>query len=573
MAERIKTTDWVLKQIKNEGVEHVFGMTGGAITNQIDAFSRSDVKYIAMQHEQAAAMAVEAYSKLKGYGAAMATSAPGGTNLITGIYGCWFDSVPSLFITGQVGTFDMKHNKIRQKGFQEAEMVRSIKPCVKFGRLVKDVESLPNLVERAIKKSKQFRQGPVHLDIPMDIQMAEMDDVQIKTSPELVHKRIHVQEVIKAIKKAERPILIIGNGVRASGATAYFSELADILGWPILPTWGYGDYQHENRLEVFGVYGNRGSNYAIANSDLLISVGARLDTREAGSNPKTFAREAVKIVIDVDPAELKKDVVVPSLPIHADATDFLLSMMASPIDAPDVSNWLQECKDMCHRYPLVTKEHLSDTKINPYMASRIISDEAKEGDIMLLDTGGTLSWVMQSWQLKKDQRLISSFGNSPMGFSLPASIGVWFATGKAPICINGDGGMQVNIQELQTAVNHNIPVKIFVYSNEGYGIIRQFQDLYMGGRHVGTHEGTPNFARIAQAYGINSIRVDDPRQLRMAVKEAMAYDGPILVDIVMRPESLIAPRAIFGKPIEEQHPYLSDDEVINNLHVKRWQKS
>jgi acetolactate synthase I/II/III large subunit len=562
-----RTTKIVLDTLKETGVRHVFGLTGGAIVNQLDAFSQdSDISFIPVQHEQAAAMAVDGYSRFKGYGAAMATSSPGGTNLVTGITGLYMDSIPGLFITGQVGRFDIRTNKVRQRGFQEMDMCAVMKPITKFSESVDDPEKVPEILGKAIKTSLEDRMGPVHIDLPIDIQQAEIETRKVDWRPKVEIKEMDMTRVKEMVSNADRPVLVVGNGVRLGKAEAELRELADRLQWPIIPSWGYADFQHENRIELAGVYGNRGANFSLANADLILAIGHRLDSRFTGSKPSNFAREAKKIIVDIDGQELFKGYVTPDLAIGCDAKSFILSMLKDMPKCKDVSGWLKQCKEWRDKYPNVTPEHFKD--VNPYSVSRIISDEAKEGDIIIPDCGGNLAWVMQAWQFKKDQRLINDLGNSAMGWSVPAGIGAYYATGKAPICISGDGGMQINIQELQTVANKSIPLKMFVYSNQGYGIIRQFQDLYLGGRHVATREGTPDFAKLANAYGIKGVRVED--HVRENVRYAMDYDGPILLDIVMNPDTAIQPRAIFGKPIEEQHPYLPDEETEKNLMVKRW---
>lgn len=572
VVEKEKSTDYLLRQIKGLGVGHVFGMTGGAISNQIDAFSRVPINFVSVQHEQAAAMMVEAYSKLKGYGVAMATSGPGGTNLITGMYGCWHDSTPSLFITGQVSTFDMRKNDVRQRGFQEIDMVSTMRPFTKYTSLVERAEDLPLKLHEAVTASLSGRGGPVHLDIPMDVQQSCGDFKDI-SRPERRKGVIDVSRVNELISKAERPVLIVGNGVRMSGAENEIIKLADMLGWPILPSWGCADFLHENRIGLFGVYGERGANYTVQNSDLILSIGCRLDTRMTGSNPKQFAREAKKIIVDIDRNELEKGVVTADLPIEADAGDFITSLINSDPDTRDVSEWREKCKEWGRRYPNVRAEHFEGEKISPYAFSRILSDEAKEGSIIIPDCGGNMAWMYQAFEPKRGQRIFTSMGNSPMGYSFPAAIGAYFATegsGRDVICTIGDGGMQINIQELQTVKNYGVPVKIFVFQNKGYGIIRQFQDLYMGGRHVATQEGVPDFAKVARAYGIASMTINAPKDVRKGVRAALACKEAILVNVMMDEDSVILPRAIFGKPIEEQHPFLPDDEVEKNLLVKRW---
>jgi len=569
----VKATDFVLDQIEKLGVKHVFGVTGGAISNQLDAFSRNDrVKFIPVVHEQAAAMAVEAYSRINGYGVAMATSGPGGTNLITGMCGCWFDSIPALFITGQVSTFDIRTNKVRQKGFQEIDMVEMMKPITKYSNLVTDSNKLAKSLEDAIVASRTGRFGPSHLDIPMDVQMSSIKSKIIKFFPKNKSKKINLTKVLKLISKAKRPVLIVGNGVRQSGGENLFIKLADKLNWPILPSWGYADFIHQNRIELFGVYGNRGANYTVQNSDLILVIGSRLDTRMTGSNPKQFARGAKKIIVDIDHEELYKGVVIPDIAINADAKDFLNSILKVKIVNNIDNNWLATCKKWRNEYPIFTNNDLEIGEITPYNFSRILSQEAKSDDIVIAECGGNLSWLMQAWEFKKGQKLFSSFGNSPMGYGLPAAMGATLAANQPVICTVGDGGVQLNIQELQTVVNYKLPIKLFIYNNDGFGIIRQFQDLYLGGRHVATSEAVPDFEKIGNAYGIKSLKINKLSKLRQQVREALDFDGPVIVEVMMDPKSIIEPRAIFGKPIEEQAPFLPDQEVLSHLMVKRWQK-
>ncbi len=567
----VLATDYVLDVVEKTGVKHVFGVTGGAISNQIDAFSRNNkVKFIAVQHEQAAAMAAEGYARINGYGVAMATSGPGGSNMITGISGCWFDSIPTLFITGQVSTFDLKTNGVRQRGFQEIGMSDLMKPITKFSKLITDPKDLAKSLETAIKISKSDRFGPVHLDLPMDVQMSKIEEEKINLKIDRKKIKINLTDTLGLIKNAKRPVLILGNGVKLAGAVNEFKKLADKLNWPILPSWAYAEFQHKNRIELFGVYGSRGANFVVQNADLILAIGTRLDTRMTGSNPKQFAREAKKIIVDIDKNELEKKVVIPDVALNIDAKDFLSEINKNKIECGIEKDWLKKCLRWKDEYPLVTKEAIKDNVINPYNFCRILSEEAAEGDIITADTGANLAWLMQCWKFKKNQNLFSSFGNSPMGYSLPAAIGASFAANKRVICTTGDGGIQMNIQELQTIVNYDLPIKIFVFSNKGYGMIRQFQDLYMGGRHEATCEGVPDFAKVAEAYGIQSIRVEKKTQLRKAIKKALASPKAFLVDVLVEPSSIIEPRAIFGKPIEEQSPYLPEKDTLDHLLVKRW---
>jgi acetolactate synthase-1/2/3 large subunit len=446
-------------------------------------------------------------------------------------------------------------------------------PITKYSKLVTDPNKLAKTFEDAILTSKSGRFGPVHLDLPMDVQMSSIKSVNINLNPKTKKIKLNLSKVLNLISKAKRPVLIVGNGVRLSGAESLFIKFADKLNWPVLPSWGFADFIYKNRIELFGVYGNRGANFSVQNSDLILAIGTRLDTRMTGSNPKQFARVAKKIIVDIDNEELKKGVVIPDISIKADAKDFLNAILKLKIVNNIDKKWLSTCKKWRDEYPIFTNTNLEVGEITPYNFSRILSQESKVGDIVIAECGGNLSWLMQAWEFKKDQQLFSSFGNSPMGYGLPAAIGATLAANKPIICTVGDGGVQLNIQELQTVVNYKLPIKLFIYNNEGFGIIRQFQDLYMEGRHVATAEKVPDFEKIGNAYGILSIKITKLSKLRQQVKEALDFDGPVIIDVMMNPKSIIEPRAIFGKPIEEQAPFLPDDEVLNHLMIKRWQKS
>jgi acetolactate synthase I/II/III large subunit len=579
--EKVRTTDYLLKQLEKLNVKHVFGVTGGAISTQMDAFSRSDIKFIGVQHEQAAAMAADAYSRLNGYGVCMATSGPGGTNTTTGIACSWFDSVPTLTITGQVSTFDLKTNDVRQRGFQEINMCDVMRPVTKYTKLITKPEELPDELEKAVRISLEGRQGPVHLDIPMDVQQAEIEPRSLNFFPEKEFVQVDVAKVTEMLSEAERPVLIVGNGCRH--CIPELTELADRLSIPLLPSWGMLDFSHDNRVEQFGVYGNRGANYTAQNADLILAIGTRLDTRMTGSNPKQFAREAKKIIVDIDRAELEKGVVTPDVPIQADAKDFIVSMLNSGFRMAR-PEWLSKSKEWRDRYPI----EAPDTEmINQYGFIKVLSEECNASviipdcssnmammyqmfkpKIIIPDTGSGMAHMYQGFKTEKGQRLFTAMGNSPMGYSLPAAIGAGIL-GYDTVATIGDGGVQMNIQEFQTIKNYDIPLKLFIFSNQGYGLIRQFQDLYLGGRHVNTEEGVPDFARVAEAYGLETMTISEPSKMREQIREALGK-RQVIVNVIMDPQTVVVPRAIFGKPIEEQHPYLPDSEVEANLFIKRW---
>ena len=351
--------------------------------------------------------------------------------------------------------------------------------------------------------------------------------------------------------KYERPVLIVGNGCRGTK----IGKLATKLGWPVLVSWGFIDFKHKNVIDQFGVYGSRGANYTVQNADLILSIGCRLDTRMTGSNPKQFAREAKKIIVDIDKNELNKGVVIPDIKVNMDAGEFIDSILKKKFKKND---YIKQCKKWQKAYPIQIPNGLT-----PYLFYKVLGEESK-CKIFTADTGANMIILYQ--MLKR--RIVSSLGHSPMGYALPAGIGIGLL-GKEVIVITGDGGMQMNIQELQTIKNYDVPIKVFVISNQGYCLIRQFQDLYMGKRHVGTEEGVPDFAKVADAYGIPSMTIKNAGDMREQIKKALKM-RQVIVNVITDPCTTVLPRAIFGKPIEEQHPFLPDEEVVKNLIVKRW---
>lgn len=593
--EQQRVSDYILRRIEDEGVDTVFGITGSYIANQLDAFSRNDkVQLVCTQHEQAAAMAAECYARLhpSKLGVTMVTSGPGATNLITGIYGSWFDSIPTLHITGQVGTFDLRGDKqVRQLGFQETDTNALLANCTKYTKQIRVTDEVADVMNEAIDKAREGRPGPVHIDLPIDLQMAsfipeEHDSRETKTETCSLSE---IDRLTEMMAKAERPVLVVGNGIRLAGAEKEFRKLVDELDWPVLPSWGFADCLPDSDLRkigLFGVYGNRGANFVVQNSDLVLAIGTRLDGRMTGRK-EAFARGAKKVIVDVDRAEAEKN--SPDLVINTDAKRFIKELLRSTRSSDgetwhqtergkgiDLKEWKQRCLEWKDKYPTVKPEYLEPNgRVNPYAFSRWLSDVLPEGQVVIADCGGNLTYVMQAFQTKEGQRLISTFGNSPMGYALPAAIGAAFARpGEDIVCVIGDGGIQMNIQELQTIAKYKLPIKIFVFNNAGYGIIRQFQDSYIGGRHVGSEENNPDFFAVARAYGIKAETIPcqfDADVMRDEIRHVMLQDGPVLCDVKML-DTPLAPKAEFGNPIDEQSPKLSDEELALNLIVPRWQK-
>lgn len=588
----ITVADYILNYLVSLGIKHVFIITGGAIAFVIDAFhDRKDIEYVCVSHEQAGSMMAEAYSRMgPGIAATMVTSGPGATNLITGICCAWFDSIPVLHISGQVNQFEQKgETGVRQMGFQETDIVSIVKPITKFASQLDKAENIRYFLEKATYIAKSGRPGPVLLDIPQNLQRARINPkklVGFAVPKEKEYKDIgkslskKVGKSLDLIEKAKRPVVLAGFGIRSSGAEKELYKLIKLLGFPVVTSWSGFDLLPNNcplRVGEIGVYGNRAANFTIQNADLLLSIGSRLDTRQTGGKPETFAREAKKIIVDIDKAELdKRRGLTPDIAIQTDAKDFLRAMIyalsKNKKRIPKVSGWFEKTMEWKIKYPTVKSEYYNEKNyVNAYVFIKTLSEELRNDAVIIPDDGGHLTWAMQAFAVKKGQRLFSAFGNSPMGYAFPASIGASFALGKKEIiCIDGDGSFQLNIQELQAIVYHNLPVKIFIMNNHGYGIIKQFQELYLGSRFEATGKGysSPNFIEIAKAYGIKTVSIKNNKELRKKIKKAIEYRGSVICDVNIRDNQKIIPKLEFGKPIEDMTPYLPREEFLNNMIVK-----
>lgn len=582
-------SDFIINYLASLGIKHVFLITGAAIAFTVDAFrKRRDITYICMNHEQAAAMAADAYSRVgPGLGVALATSGPGATNLITGICCSWFDSIPTLLITGQVNTKEQRGElKVRQLGFQETDIVEIVKPITKYAYKIENPQEIKYQLQKAVYIAKSQRPGPVLIDIPINIQYAKIPKAKLKSFDakelKLKDKKINIEKIIKLtidlINKSSRPVILAGFGNHLANSENELHRLVEKLNFPVVTTWSATDlFPKDFKLLVgqSGVYGSRAANFTIQNCDLLISVGARLDTRQTGGNPKAYARNAKKVVVDIDSAELTKGWIIPDVKVKSDAKIFVKELLsnANKIKAANLENWLAKIEIWKSKYPIVEKRYFSQKKfVNPYVFCQVLSTQLPADAIIIPDEGGNLTWVMQSIQIKSGQRLFSAFGNSPMGYALPASIGASFATGgKRPIiCITGDGGLQLNIQEFQVIVNHQLPIKIFILNNKSYGIIKQFQDTWLGSRYEASQKGysTPDFIKVAKAYGISAVQIKNHKELKQKIKEVLNFKGPIFCDVLLDPDQKISPKLEFGRPLEDLGPLLPREEFFKNMIIK-----
>ncbi len=592
----MKLSDYVAEFLSLQGVRHAFAIIGGASLHLIDSIARTPgIEYVCPQHEQAGAMAADAYSRATGnLGVAIATSGPGATNLITGIACSYFDSVPVLYLTGQVTTFRLKGDSgVRQMGFQETEIVDMVKPIPKYAVMIRDPLKIRYELMKAIHIAKSGRPGPVLVDIPDDLQRMDIDVSDLESfTPELSEKRLFVNDfvndpdlnrIVELIGQSKRPVIIIGWGVRLAKAENDVRYLIHQLGIPVLLTWPMVDMMPSSLDSLvvgsFGTHGTRYANYALQNADFILSIGARLDTREAGSPYSEFGRGAKKIIVDIDPAELGKFSTFGmngvELLVNADAGEFIksLSLLLSCNVSPDFSDWLVKIRSWRVRYPVCPPVYYEEKDLNPYVFMSYLSRFSKVGDLFVLDTGCALAWMCQAFAFKKGQRLFHAFNTTPMGYGLPAAIGVSFAKNRGPVtCIAGDGGFQMNIQEMATVIRHNLPIRIFLINNGGYSMVRQTQDQWLKSRYeaVSVESGLafPDFLKVAEAYGFKTFSVSRNDDISECLSIICATEGPVFCDVQIKPEHGVIPQVRFGRPLEDGEPFLDREEFLQNMIVE-----
>ncbi len=579
-------SDYVLKFLEEKKVKKVFLITGGAISFMVDAFSRNrNIKYISVAHEQGAAMMADAYSRLgPNFSCTMVTSGPGATNLLTGIACSYFDSIPSLHICGQVNTYEQQSSnkstlKVRQVGFQETDIVNISKPITKFSYKINKASEIRYILEKSYHIASTGRPGPVLLDIPMDLQRVKINPKKLRSfKPKIVKNKNlknKIKLIIEKINKAERPIIILGGGIKYARAEKFLNKFIRTFNIPFVTTWSGVDLiDHSNKKYIgnIGVYGSRAANFAIQNSDLVLSLGSRLDTRVTGGVPKNFARKAIKIMVDIDRHELnKKRGMIINYKIKEDVKKFLKEFNKFKYERILKQKWLDKCFYWKNKYPLVQKNYYKEKNyVNPYVLIEHLSKKLKKNDIIIADDGGHLTWTIQAFKVKYGQKLFSAFGNSPMGYALPASIGASIVKNNSKIiCIDGDGSIQINIQELHTIDKLGLPIKIFILNNDGFGIIKQFQDLYLGKRYEASGKGVsnPNFKKISNAFNINYNLIKNHNDLKKLTK-IINSKKPEMIEVNLKKDQKIIPKLQFGNPIEDMSPLIPRKEFYENMQIK-----
>jgi acetolactate synthase I/II/III large subunit len=603
----MKLSDYVVGQLAEWGVRHIFLVAGGGAMHLNDSIGKEPrVQYVCNHHEQASAMAAEAYARVSGQpGVVNVTTGPGGINALNGVFGAWTDSVPMLIVSGQVKRETCMRSqgitRLRQLGDQEADIVAMVAGITKYAMMIDDPLTIRYHLERAWHLAQSGRPGPCWIDIPVDVQAASIDPATLRSYDPAKDKPVPDQigegkansprslesdcrEVLDRLRKAKRPVILAGTGVRAAHALAEFDELIHRLGIPVATAWTCDLIASDDELYCGrqGTIGNRAGNFTVQSADLLLILGSRLNIRQTSYNWQSFAPRAFRIQVDVDAAEFHKPTVRPDLAIHCDLKQFLLKLLhqceTEEYRTGSHAQWLDWCRERVRRYPAVQdRQRHAGPPLNPYYFIEQLSGKLAEDDVVICGDASACIVPFQTMQLRKGQRLISNSGCASMGYDLPAAIGAAFGRpGKRVICIAGDGSIQMNIQELQTVVHHQLPVKIFVLNNSGYLSMRMTQSGFFGrltGESALSGTSFPDMVKVASAYGIPSLRVDRCAQLEQ-IDRALAADGPALIDVILDRNQEFEPRSrarqlpdgrIVSPSLEDMYPFLDETELTDNV--------
>lgn len=597
----IKLSDYVIRRLEETGVRHMFMLPGGGAMHLNDSLGRSKkIQYVGCLHEQACAIAAEAYARVNDkLGLLMVTTGPGGTNALTGIAGAFIESTPVLVISGQVKRSDMINGQgIRQQGMQELDIISVVKPITKYAVMVDNPRMIRYHLERALYEATHGRKGPVWLDIPLDVQAMMVDEDALEgftppTPPVNRNLESQVLQVVDALNKSERPVLLVGNGIRLAGAIPELEELYKVLNVPVLTSWNGIDLIEEENPLYFGRPGGLGHRYANflqQNSDFFMSVGARLNLLQTGYNFDGFARGAFKVMVDVDEHELHKINVRPDLPVCADAGDFIREILKHQelIQRKDRAEWFAYGKRMKEKYPLVPQEYWEQKElVNTYCLLETLSKYMTPEDIYVSGSSGScIDISMQTFKVKKGQRVFCTKGLASMGYGFPSAIGACLASGgKRTVGVNGDGGFVMNIQELETVRRLNLPVKMFVLCNRGYGAIQATQTNLFAKNFVDCNEQSglsiPPIAKVAEAFGLKTVSIYNNGELDGKVREALDYEGPVIVEVFTPITLTASPKQVSYKrsdgqmeslPLEYMTPPLNDEEMRENMLIPLYEK-
>lgn len=595
----MKLSDYVAQKVVDHGVRHVFMVTGGGAMHLNHSLgTHKNLECIFNHHEQACAIGAEAYYRLTNrLPVVNVTSGPGGTNAITGVYGAFVDSIGMLVLSGQVKwetTVRSTGLPLRQYGDQELDIEELVRPVTKYCFMVTDPQTIRYHLEKAIYLASAGRPGPCWLDIPLNVQGAQIDtETLVGFDPSELDepwKRTDLNTVSAAILEkiaaAKRPVVFAGGGVRLSGQHAAFIRLMEKLGIPVVTGWNAHDAiwdAHPTYAGRPGTIGDRAGNFTVQNADLLLILGSRLNIRQVSYNWNTFAREAYKIWVDIDENELKKPTVKADMPVHASLADLLPILAELPYAGAsgDQTKWLAWCKERQRRFPVVLPEYWNNDRVNPYCFMKSLFEELQEDQTIVTANGSACVVSFQTAEIKPGQRLWTNSGCATMGYDLPGAIGACKASGNKPIvCLAGDGSIMMNLQELQTIVGNQLPIKIFILNNSGYVSIFQTHRNFFNGVEVGGGPKSgvtfPDFGRLSEAFGLPFRRCSNHEEMKQAITATLAIDGPSVCEIMLDENLSFAPKLgakqwpdgrITSPALEDLSPFLPREELRDNMLI------
>lgn len=594
----IKLSDFIVKRLKEVyNTDCVFIVSGGGAMHLNDSFGKY-IPYVCNHHEQACSIAAEGYARVNQKLAVVnVTTGPGGLNCLNGVFGQWTDSVPVLYVSGQVKTSttigSCPQIPLRQLGDQEVDIVSVVKPLTKYAVTLTDANDIEYILDKAVYLATHGRKGPVWIDIPINLQAAIIDETKLRKydpkEDELILPDIsdEIKKTVDLIRNSKRPIIVAGHGIRLSGAKEEFIKLVNNLNIPVVTTMNGFDVIPENNnnfIARIGTVANRAGNFAIQNADLVLSIGSRNNIRQVSYNWENFAKNAKLISVDIDKAELDKPTIKPDVKINADAKDFISGLskklQTSEFKNNDWIEWNEFCHNLKHKYPPVSEAmRVGHNPIEPYYFVEKLIEQFNNDEVIVGSNGTAFLLPFQVGKVKENQRYIWNSGNASMGYGLPAAIGACCANGKKrTVCIEGDGSIMMNLQELQTVLTNKLPIKLFILNNNGYISIQQTQRNFFEGRFTActTSSGVeiPDFIKLGQAFGFKTVKIDKLENIEQQIQTVLNTEGPVLCEVMLSPDYIFAPKlsakklpdgTMISPSLEDMFPFLDRKEFEENI--------
>lgn len=588
----IKVSDYLVKKLEAYGVRQVFMVTGGGAMHLDDSFGKSTkIKRIFNHNEQAVSMSAEGYARTnQQLAVACVTTGPGGLNCLNGVFGSWTDSAPVLFVSGQVKFSTTMAScpqvPLRQLGDQEVDIVSVVKPLTKYARMVVDPYEIDAVLDEAIYQAVSGRPGPVWIDIPLNVQAAPVDPKKMKKFRRPAAKKTSLDKtaarIMRMLSKAKRPLVVAGNGIHCACAQKELGRLLSKTQLPVVTTFnGFDLVSSSDPLFAgrIGTVGQRAGNFALQNADVILFLGTRNNIRQASYNWENFAKNAKKIIVDIDPAELKKPTVHPEVAVCADVKDFLLALLRQKGAFQAPAQWLSFCQQMKAKYPPLREFSIRpQDKVHPYLFMQELGKQLPQGAQVVASNGTACVAFFQALESKAGQRLLLNSGDASMGYGLPAAIGMCVANGaKDTVCLEGDGSIMMNLQELQTVKTNRLPIKIFVIKNGEYISIIQTQRNFFNGRLTGCNVQSgvevPDFVKVAQAFGLPAVRISKNKDLQAGIRRVLAMQGPVVCELDCTHDYTFAPKlsarklpdgTMVSPSLEDMFPFLDRQEMEQN---------